>query len=281
MPATIRPDFLPAQPPHHVTSSIIDFTATTPPIPEYEDCFAAVIDNFMTEAECNELLSLAEQSTTEPGKWERAMINAGNGKQVMVTDTRNCGRIMFDSPEIADRLLARLKPFFERWNMVKLQNQLPVTGIAGRKNVYNLTRLNERLRFLKYVGGEYFKTHVDGKYRTPDGSEMSFYTIQLYLNGEGEEGQDLKELARRKQKGFNGQNIERTDQEKLLGGATSFSPSWRDTNQDVRVWPKAGRILVFQHNNLWHGGDSVYGGVKYTVRTDVLYSKSPLSDLPA
>lgn len=281
MSIDIRPGFLPPQAPHNVTSAIIDFTATTPAIPEYKNCFAAVIDNFMTEAECKELLALAEQSTKN-GKWERAMINVGNGKQTMATDYRNCGRIIFDSPEIAGRLLARLKPFFESWDTVTLQNKLGVTGLAGRKNIFNLTRLNERLRFLKYVGGEYFRPHCDGNYRTPDGSEISFYTIQLYLSGEGEEGQDLEEFAKRQKKELKGKGIKSDDKkgadpERLLGGATSFMPSWEQADQAVRVWPKTGRVLVFQQNNLWHGGDSVYGGTKYTVRTDVMYSKTPLA----
>lgn len=285
MSVNIRPRFLSPQAPHNVTSTIIDFSATTPAIPAYKNCFAAVIDNLMTEAECKEILALAEQST-EAGKWERAMVNVGNGKQTMATDYRNCDRIIFDSPELADRILARLKPFFESWDMVTLQNKLGVTGLAGRKNNYNLTRLNERLRFLKYVGGEYFRPHCDGNYRTPDGREISFYTIQLYLSGEGEEGQDLKEFAKREKKELRGQGIKTVDrkgadQEKLLGGATSFIPSWEKADQAVRVWPKTGRVLVFQQNNLWHGGDSVYGGTKYTVRTDVMYSKTPLSDLPA
>lgn len=281
MSVAIRPGFLAPQAPHNVTSTIIDFSATTPAIPEYKNSFAAVIDNFMTEAECKELLGLAEQST-EDGKWERAMINVGNGKQVMATDYRNCGRIIFDSPEIADRLLARLKPFFESWDTVTLKNKLGVTGVAGRKNIFNLTRLNERLRFLKYVGGEYFHPHCDGNYRTPDGSEISFYTIQLYLSGDGEEGQDLKEFAKRQKgelegKGIKSEDGERANQDKLLGGATSFMASWELSDQAVRVWPKTGRVLVFQQNNMWHGGDSVYRGTKYTLRTDVMYSKTPLA----
>lgn len=280
MSVDIRPGFLPAQAPHNVTSTVIDFTATTPAIPEYKNSFAAVIDNFMTAAECKELLALAEQSTGT-GSWDRAMINVGNGKQAMATDYRNCGRIIFDSPEIADRLLARLKPFFESWDAVTLQNKLGVTGLAGRKNIFNLTRLNERLRFLKYVGGEYFRPHCDGNYRTPDGSEISFYTIQLYLSGEGEEAQDVNEFIKRQKKELKGKGIKSDDEEgagqgKLLGGATSFMPSWELADQAVRVWPKTGRVLVFQQNNMWHGGDSVYGGTKYTVRTDVMYSKTPL-----
>lgn len=37
------------------------------------------------------------------------------------------------------------------------------------------------------------------------------------------------------------------------------------------VYPKAGRILLFQHRDLLHSGDDVLRGVKYTMRTDLMY----------
>lgn len=279
MPLHVRPDFLPPQAPRNVTSSIIDFSCTSPAIPHYKRNFAAIIDNFMTEDECNELLALAENSSMNPQKepvWDRAMINVGGGRQAMATDVRNCGRIILDSSDLADRLLARLNPFFRRWEMDRLEDRLAVTGPAGRQTPFYLTRLNERLRFLKYVGGEYFRPHWDASYRTPQGDEASLYTIHLYLNGDGEAGQDLEEVLKHQRMEEDGKEDflhEDGPQGKLLGGATSFIPSWSKEDQAVRVWPKTGRVLVFQHNNLLHGGDSVYRGTKYTVRTDVMYSK--------
>lgn len=40
----------------------------------------------------------------------------------------------------------------------------------------------------------------------------------------------------------------------------------------VRVFPKTGSLLIFQQRNLMHSGDDVFRGVKYTVRTDVMYT---------
>jgi hypothetical protein len=59
--------------------------------------------------------------------------------------------------------------------------------------------------------------------------------------------------------------------ETLLGGATSFMHGFM-VKDSVRVFPKTGRILIFQQRNLMHGGDDVFRGVKYTVRSDVMYS---------
>ena len=99
------------------------------------------------------------------------------------------------------------------------------------------------MRFLKYSPGEYFKPHRDGSYKRPDGKEISFVTIQLYLN-EGFEGGKTTFMS-----GFNG-------------------PSERD----VGVTPKIGRVLVFQHEIL-HEGSLLMAGTKYTMRTDVMYGE--------
>lgn len=55
----------------------------------------------------------------------------------------------------------------------------------------------------------------------------------------------------------------------LVGGATSFLS--RDESRKMDVNPKAGRVLIFQHRDLYHSGDDVISGTKYTMRTDILY----------
>jgi hypothetical protein len=55
----------------------------------------------------------------------------------------------------------------------------------------------------------------------------------------------------------------------LVGGATSFLSS--DEKRRLDVNPKAGRVLIFQHRGLYHSGDDVTQGTKYTMRTDILY----------
>lgn len=55
----------------------------------------------------------------------------------------------------------------------------------------------------------------------------------------------------------------------LVGGATSFLSG--DSERKVDVDPKAGRVLIFQHRRLFHCGDDVVKGTKYTMRTDIMY----------
>lgn len=97
--------------------------------------------------------------------------------------------------------------------------------------------------------------HCDGAYRTEDGSQQSFFTAQLYLN-------DSAQVLEAEGKG----NI---SPDTLRGGATPFHSSNREKRLDVD--PKAGRVLIFQHRRLYHSGDEVTAGVKYTMRTDIMY----------
>ncbi|KAG8848228.1 hypothetical protein FRB91_011004, partial [Serendipita sp. 411] len=54
----------------------------------------------------------------------------------------------------------------------------------------------------------------------------------------------------------------------LEGGATPFFS--RNLKRRLDVDPKAGRVLLFQHKDLFHSGDYVTAGVKYTMRTDLI-----------
>ena len=58
----------------------------------------------------------------------------------------------------------------------------------------------------------------------------------------------------------------------LVGGATTFYSN--DEKRRLDVHPKAGRVLIFQHRRLYHSGDDVLKGTKYTMRTDIMYEFS-------
>ena len=95
--------------------------------------------------------------------------------------------------------------------------------------------------------------HCDGTYQTQDGRERTFYTLHLYLNDS-----------------VNTTKVVLDDSSGLVqGGATTFHSS--DMQRRLDVDPKAGRVLIFQHRGLLHSGDEVLDGVKYTLRTDLLY----------
>lgn len=96
--------------------------------------------------------------------------------------------------------------------------------------------------------------HEDGVYVTPIGTERSFFTLHLYLNdGVGKDGKVL-----------------------LKGGATTFHDrnvdEDKEKEKDVHIWPKCGRVLLFQQKGLLHSGQDVESGTKFTMRTDLMYA---------
>jgi hypothetical protein len=89
--------------------------------------------------------------------------------------------------------------------------------------------------------------HCDDPYTTLSGDEVSFFTLQLYLNGSVSNGGDVN------------------------GGATTFHSA--DMTRSLDVLPKTGRVLIFQHMHLVHSGAQVLEGIKYTMKTDLLYRR--------
>ena len=94
--------------------------------------------------------------------------------------------------------------------------------------------LNERFRFYKYEIGQRFNKHKDGAYVRNE-NDKSFYTFMIYLNDDFE------------------------------GGSTDFE-------NEISIQPKTGNALVFLHP-LRHIGTRVTKGVKYAIRSDVMYKR--------
>ena len=248
-PTPSIPSWLSGKPPNPL-KRVINFDAID--FPDNHGCYAVIIDDAFTKLECEQLLLAAEAHNN--GLWEQAMVNVGNYQQELMTDIRDCGRIIWDDHEIVAKLWSRIKHLVPEIELVKGKPKITGPGPAKRKETMIATRLNERMRFLKYGPGQYFRPHFDGQFRVPGGDEVSLFTLHLYLNGVGEEG-ILKE-------GKEG---------RLKGGATTFHSD--DISHDVDVVPMTGRVLIFQHRGLMHSGADVLEGVKYTLRTDLMFRK--------
>ena len=94
--------------------------------------------------------------------------------------------------------------------------------------------VNERFRCYRYQPGQQFRPHYDGAFQRHD-HECSELTFMIYLNAS------------------------------CTGGNTAF------LDFDVEVVPEIGKALFFQHR-LLHEGAVVTAGVKYVLRSDVMYA---------
>jgi hypothetical protein len=124
-------------------------------LPENEGYWAVVLDGVLSQKECDQLVAAAEATTD--AKWERAMVNIGGGFQALYEDTRNCGRIIWDDPALVAKIWDRIEGSVPEIHSLKSWGDVMGNGPVKRKEVWKMTRLNERMRFLKYTGGEFFK----------------------------------------------------------------------------------------------------------------------------
>ena len=172
-----------------------------------------------------------------------ALLNVGGGFQVYAPNVRDGNRAIVDSPEIARYLLDVLRPH-----------------LPERIGDMQLVDVNERLRFLCYKPGQTFKLHTDGMYQRPategqqdagaeNAGDLSMITVQLYLH----------------------------DIPKEFGGATAFFPP-ESIGDRVAYQPEAGSVLLFTQD-LPHEGSRVEQGIKYTVRTEVMYRLGELNTI--
>ncbi|MGI4737889.1 MAG: prolyl hydroxylase family protein [Janthinobacterium lividum] len=91
--------------------------------------------------------------------------------------------------------------------------------------------LNELFRFYRYQRGHKFRGHYDESY-IRNAQEASYFTFMVYLN------------------------------DNFQGGDTTF--------RGVRIKPRQGMALLFLHS-LYHEGSEVTQGVKYVLRSDMMY----------
>ena len=166
-PVPIPADFLTTTPSDAkpVTVAPIDWSKTV--IPEFGACYAVVLDNVLSPSECAELLRLAEASVpagqreADGSAWQPAMVNVGGGYEMLASEYRNSDRIIWDQQEVVNRLWARCAQadgIRERLSVV--EDDIVVLGPArkeGNKRRWEFRRFNERMRFLKYTSGQYFR----------------------------------------------------------------------------------------------------------------------------
>lgn len=131
----------------------IDFTQT--PLPEYDGHYAVVVDNVLTKEECDSLIRAAE--STNGGEWEVAMVNVGAGRQRLLTDVRDCGRIIWDDRDIVEKIWSRVKDSVPEIEVLKELPGVTGNGPVKRKETLKMSRLNERMRFLRYGKSQYFR----------------------------------------------------------------------------------------------------------------------------
>eukprot|EP01117_Protostelium_nocturnum_P015942 TRINITY_DN6215_c0_g1_i1.p1 TRINITY_DN6215_c0_g1~~TRINITY_DN6215_c0_g1_i1.p1 ORF type:complete len:257 (-),score=71.27 TRINITY_DN6215_c0_g1_i1:17-787(-) len=207
------------------------------------------VDNFLTENECRTLINTAENEGFKPSP----MSGGGHGRTGREDARTNKFTVMANQTEV-DAWFKRIKPFLPE-DLSFIQSS-PYFGSKGGAE-WKPVGLVERLRYYKYDVAEEYPEHMDGSYarKVVRGGkkyqQQSFLTLLIYLN------------------------------EDFTGGTTNFFPHkqhcrfLRDIElkvPQVVVTPKKGTALISAHTIL-HEGSAVTDGVKYVVRTDIVFER--------
>lgn len=199
---------------------------------ENECIVVTTIENILTQNECINIIALSEQS----GLFKPALINIGLGREVYIPEARNSDRCIIDDVDFAEAMYERLKEF------------IPATHTSSG-NSWKPVGLNERFRILRYSEGHEFPWHQDGNFMR-NSKERSFYTLMLYLNEGGDD--------------FIGGSTLFEDERNYKSGTTA------NTKHIVEYRPRTGGAVIF-HHRIPHEGEKLLKGVKYAIRTDVMY----------
>ena len=173
LPVDIPDDFLSSTPAPDslgpIVCSPIDWADT--PIPENKGRYAVILDNVLSPSECSTLISLAEQSVpldnptmrgADGGPWMPALVNVGSGYEVLTPEYRRSARIVWDSREVVARLWKRIETVPDvRERLARVSaSEGRVLGRARDWEAggsWEFDRVNERLRFLRYGPGDFFR----------------------------------------------------------------------------------------------------------------------------
>jgi hypothetical protein len=141
-------------------------------------------------------------------------------------------RCVFTDQELADTYWQRLQQHVPALTDVYTDGFTPYPHLSSPLAEFQPCGLNEVLRCYKYLPGEQFRRHEDFAFEWSE-TRRTFYTVLFYLNNE------------------------------YTGGETTF-----DHNQVV---PETGLAVIFPHE-LYHSGNMVQTGIKYAMRSDVIFA---------
>jgi predicted 2-oxoglutarate/Fe(II)-dependent dioxygenase YbiX len=168
------------------------------------------IPSFLSADECDQLIELSESIG-----FKEADIQTKVGRQLLA-NIRNNERVDYQSNEHAEL-------YWQRLSNMKLPSFEGKSAIA----------LSPYFRFYKYLPGQKFNMHKDGRQHV--GGNETLFTFLIYLN------------------------------EGCLGGETLFRQG------NLKVSPEKGSAIIFEHH-LWHQGVEVESGIKLVLRSDIVYS---------
>eukprot|EP01040_Poterioochromonas_malhamensis_P008777 gene8782-9511_t len=160
--------------------------------------------------------------------------------KVYSSNYRNNERIINYNPVLRDTLWERITPYLD--DTLEIHGKHPTLHTNHHTSgVWRKKELNDNFRSCKYFPQHFFKPHCDEGYHPDREKIRTMKTCMLYLNDD------------------------------FTGGETIFYFD-EDEDKPLSLKPEPGMCLIFNQKIL-HEGATVLSGLKYFVRTDIIYEK--------
>lgn len=219
---------------------------------------ALLVENLLSNDECDKMIAASETLGYEDIDY--------NPKY------RSNTRVVIFNQLLADKLYPRI----QACQTIPKCVLDPTTGFK-----WHMIGLNPSFRFCRYLPPQHFSAHCDGAFQASE-DEVTWYTVNLYLNSGFQGGTTRffvfpkeKKLVPKKsaQKKKAGEPEEYEEVDLLLTTA-----QLKERGPSHIIVPETGLALVFDHwsCSYLHDGAPLEQGVKYILRTDVLYKRQPL-----
>eukprot|EP00438_Fugacium_kawagutii_P018462 Skav204791 [mRNA] locus=scaffold763:363850:364956:+ [translate_table: standard] len=209
---------------------------------EVPGCDAFVLDDVLTEEECQSLIHHADGLWTF---WE-------NDPSRPRISFRNAHTIEVTHDQLAERIWQRVSEFVRPEVQLSEDDPRFEIDIQGTWKPY---AVNPKLLLSRYLEGGHFSPHTDGT-TVIDFNRRTFYSCVLFLNSSAWGGHTRLYADEQM-----GKELQKDDAGRLTGDPSLILS---------QVEPKPGRMLVFYHR-LMHEG--VPAAEKYIIRTDILYRR--------
>jgi len=219
-----------------------------------------VLEQFLTPAECRAWIQYGEEEKGFEECAQEASRDYAFRKQA---------RISFESTEVAQQIFDRIS--------TRDDSILP-KSIDGLR----ASGCSSNMRLYRYRVGDAFGRHIDESNEvTQDGvTHVSKFTALVYLNGTAGTAPAPPAVAAAASAG--GKDRAHEDElPHMQGGETMFYRSHTAARPVYSEAPKAGNLLLHRHGArcLTHEAKAATHGVKYVLRTDVLYSAQHAVDV--
>lgn len=155
------------------------------------------------------------------------------------TDYRDCTRVVFECEDLSKQLWRELKDKFPSTSLSRIKPSGVETSGLPCSGTWIPCKVNEVVRVVRYIPGQYFKPHTDGGHVVHDDCR-SIFTVLVFLN------------------------------EGYTGGDTKIYTGNYDYPEVTFSGDRRGTVVAFPHA-MWHEGCTVTSGEKFVLRTDIMF----------